>query len=109
MSDLEIKIAGVASFWDFQMPGMAMEELAECIQAINKVERAEHEYIMAEEKDPEVADAAWYTYNKRKDELKDEIRDVYISLRALIHHYDLEEDDIMNRVVKKLNKKFKED
>lgn len=106
MSDLEIKIAGVASFWDSRMPGMAMEECAEVIQAINKVERAEHEYIMAEEKDPEVADAAWYAYNKRKDELKDEIRDVYISLRALIHHYDLEEDDIMDRVVKKLDKKY---
>lgn len=105
MSDLEAKIAGVASFWNFQMPGMAMEELAECIQAINKVKRAAHEYIMAEEKDPEVASAALYTYNKRKDELKDEIRDVYISLRALMHHYDLE-DDIMDRVVKKLDKKY---
>lgn len=106
MTDLEIKIAGVASFWNFQMPGMAMEELAECIQAINKVKRAAHEYIMAEEKDPEVANAALYTYNKRKDELKDEIRDVYISLRALMHHYDLE-DDIMERVEKKLDKKYK--
>lgn len=108
MSDLEIKIAGVASFWDSRMPGMAMEECAEVIQAINKVERAEHDFIMAKEKDPEVVDAAyaaWYTYNKRKDELKDEIRDVYISLRALMHHYDLE-DDIMERVIKKLDKKY---
>lgn len=110
MSDLDVKIQDVANYWDYNMPIMAMEELAEAIQAISKVERANDEYIRAEETDnPEVADAAWNILNKRFDELKDEIRDVYISLRALMYTYRISEDDIMERVEKKLNKKYKED
>ena len=106
MSDLEIQIAGIASFWDFQMPGNAMEELAETIQAINKVERAQDEYTMAEDSgDKEKADEAWSRFLGRQEDLKNEIRDVYISLRALMHYYNLE-DDIMDRVVEKLNKKY---
>lgn len=106
MSDLDIQIAGVSAFWDFQMPGNAMEELAETIQAINKVERAQHEYKMAEDSgDEEKADMAYSKFLRRQDELKDEIRDVYISLRALMHYYNLD-DDIMDRVVEKLNRKY---
>lgn len=106
MSDLDIQIAGVASFWDYQMPGNAMEELAETIQAINKVERARHEYVIAEDSgDKGKADVAYSKFLGRREDLKNEIRDVYISLRALMHYYDLE-DDIMDRVVEKLNRKY---
>lgn len=106
MSDLDIQIADVASFWDFQMPGNAMEELAECIQAINKVERAQHEYVMAENsRDEEKADVAFSRVLDRQEDFKNEIRDVYISLRALMHYYNLD-DDIMDRVVEKLNRKY---
>lgn len=106
MSDLDIQIAGVASFWDYQMPGNAMEELAECIQAINKVERAQHKYVMAEDSgDKEIADVAYFKFLDRQEDFKNEVRDVYISLRALMHYYNLD-DDIMDRVVEKLNRKY---
>ena len=106
MSDLDIQIAGVASFWDYQMPGNAMEELAEAIQAINKVERAQHEYVMAENSgDEEKADVAYFKVLDCQENLSIEISDVYISLRALMHYYNLD-DDIMDRVVEKLNRKY---
>ena len=109
MSDLDVKIQDVANYWDYNMPMMAMEELAEAIQAISKVERANDVYIRSENtNEPKVADAAWRIVETRLDELKDEIRDVYISLRALMYRYNIE-DDIMERVEKKLNKKYKED
>jgi NTP pyrophosphatase (non-canonical NTP hydrolase) len=106
MSDLDAKIQDVANHWDYNMPIMAMEELAEAIQAISKVERASDEYIRAEETDPEVANAAWYMLSKRFDELKDEIRDVYISLKALMYRYQINEEDVMDKVVEKLNRKY---
>lgn len=107
MSDLDIQIAGVASFWDFQMPGNAMEELAETIQAINKVERAQYEYTMTEDlRDKGKADEAWSRFLDRKEDLKNEIRDVYISIKALMHMYEISEEDIMERVYNKLNKKY---
>lgn len=108
MSDLDVKIQDVANFWDFQMPGNAMEELAECIQAINKVERAHHEYAMTLGNDREVEDAAEYQYIKSLNDFKNEVRDVYISLKALMYHYELE-NDIMERVEKKLDKKYKKE
>jgi NTP pyrophosphatase (non-canonical NTP hydrolase) len=109
MSDLDIKIDGVTRFWKHKMPMMAMEECAEVIQAISKVERARDVYKEALEDDVEVADAANYQIGKRKDELKDEIRDIYISIRALMLYYGIDESDIMERVEVKLNKKYKED
>ena len=109
MSDLDVKIQDVANYWDYNMPMMAMEELAEAIQAISKVERANDVYIRAEQtNEPKVADSAWRIVKTRLDEFKDEVRDVYISLRALMYYYNIE-DDIMERVEKKLNKKYKED
>jgi NTP pyrophosphatase (non-canonical NTP hydrolase) len=109
MSDLDVKIQDVANYWDYNMPMMAMEELAEAIQAISKVERANDVYIRAENtNEPKVADAAWRIVERRMDELKDEIRDVYISLKALMYRYNIE-NDIMERVEEKLNKKYKED
>ena len=109
MSDLDVKIQEVADYWDYNMPMMAAEELAEAIQAISKVERANDEYIRAEGiDDPKVADAGWYMVEKCLDEFKDDIRDVYISIRALMYYYNIE-DDIMERVEEKLNKKYKED
>jgi len=109
MSDLDVKIQDVANYWDYNMPMMAMEELAEAIQAISKVERANDEYVRAEGTDnQEVANAAWRIVERRMDELKDEIRDVYISLKALMYRYNIE-NDIMERVEEKLNKKYKED
>ncbi len=103
MSDLDVKIQDVANYWNYKMPMMAMEELAETIQAISKVERCE------EDEDGFLTAKGNREYLIRLDELKDEIRDVYISLRALMYTYRISEDDIMERVEKKLNKKYKED
>lgn len=109
MSDLDAKIQDVANYWDYNMPMMAMEELAEAIQAISKVERANDVYVRVERNDnPKASDVAWRMVEKSLDELKDEIRDVYIALKALIYRYNIE-DDIMERVEEKLNKKYKED
>jgi NTP pyrophosphatase (non-canonical NTP hydrolase) len=109
MSDLDVKIQDVADYWGYKMPMMAMEELAEAIQAISKVERARDVFRETLENDIEVADAARYQIDKRKDELKDEIRDIYISMRALMLYYGIDESDVMERVEEKLNKKYKED
>ena len=109
MSDLDVKIQDVTDYWKHKMPMMAMEELSEVIQAISKVERARDVFREALEDDIEVADAARYQIDKRKDELKDEIRDIYISMRALMLYYGIDESDVMERVEKKLNKKYKED
>jgi NTP pyrophosphatase (non-canonical NTP hydrolase) len=110
MSDLDVKIQDVADYWNYKMPMMAMEELAEAIQAISKVERARHVFNReALEDGVEVADASYQKIDKRKDELKDEIRDIYISMRALMLYYGIDESDIMERVEEKLNKKYKED
>ena len=109
MSDLDVKIQDVTDFWKHKMPMMAMEELSEVIQAISKVERARDVFREALEDDVEVVDAARYQIDKRKDELKDEIRDIYISMRALMLYYGIDESDVMERVEEKLNKKYKED
>ena len=109
MSDLDVQIQDVTDFWKHKMPMMAMEELSEVIQAISKVERARDVFREALEDDIEVADAARYQIDKRKDELKDEIRDIYISMRALMLYYGIDESDVMERVEEKLNKKYKED
>lgn len=109
MSDLDVKIQDVTDFWKHKMPMMAMEELSEVIQAISKVERARDVFREAIENDVEVVDAARYQIDKRKDELKDEIRDIYISMRALMLYYGIDESDVMEKVEEKLNKKYKED
>ena len=116
MSDLDVKIQDVANYWDYNMPMMAVEECGEVIQAISKVERAigvkmaalKKVMITNDENDDKALMLASQNIDKRKEELKDEIRDVYISLRALMYYYNIE-DDIMERVEKKLNKKYKED
>ena len=109
MSDLDVKIQDVANYWDYNMPMMAMEELAEAIQAISKVERANDEFVRACEKGKEAEDKAWNKLNKCYDKFKDGVRDVYISLKALMYRYMIDESDIMERVEEKLNKKYKED
>lgn len=84
---------GVSKFWGARMPMMAMEELAECIQAISKCERKK-------------------TYDgfDAFNHLAEEIGDVYISLNALTWHYkeicpDLE-TKIQERINSKLSKKY---
>lgn len=75
----------VADFWKDKMPIMVMEEAGELIQAISKVER----------KRPNA-----------RENLCEEIRDMYISLAALINHYEIDGDLINFMVKTKLNKKY---
>lgn len=102
----EDEIKSVADHWGDKMPMMAMEECAEVIQAISKVERNTDIFRKCLESDPEVADAAQYQWSGSKDKLTDEIRDVYISMRALIYYYNLDEVKILEKVKTKLNKKY---
>lgn len=79
----------VNTYWGDKMPMMAMEELAELAQAISKFER-----------NPNSVDA--------QDNFLKECADVYISIAALMHRYELDPSDILDKVDEKLNKKYDE-
>lgn len=90
MTMMEIGFAcnKVAEFWGDKMPMMAMEEAGELIQAISKYERDKNDTT--------------------RQNLVNEIGDMWISLMALQSHY---EDGIMGdlidkRIEEKLNKKY---
>lgn len=73
----------VQKFWGDQFPMMCMEEAAELQQAISKVERYSNQ--------PE-----------RKENLKEEIRDVIICISGLMARYDITDTDINELIVNKL-------
>lgn len=83
--EVHSNIIAVNKYWGDQMPIMCMEELAELIQAISKRER----YCMS-----------------ATDGLKNEIADVYISLYAIMSHYDIDASEITELMNKKLKKKY---
>ena len=80
------KIKDVAKYWGNTMPIMAMEEAGELIQAISKYERN--------------------LSDEEKQNLIDEIGDMFISLHALIEHYDIDSSKVKLRIGKKLNKRY---
>lgn len=80
------KIKSVADFWGEKMPMMCMEECGELIQAISKVERK------------------GLNADTRKN-LKEEIRDNYISLMAIQQHYNITDAEIKEMISMKLNVK----
>lgn len=86
------RILGVQEFWHNKngknlVPIMVMEEAGELIQAISKMERK-----------PDNDEA--------RQNLIDEIGDMYICLGELIAEYDLTEDEIERRLYKKLRKEY---
>lgn len=80
------KTKHVEQFWGDRMPMMAMEECGELIQAISKIERKGR-------KPQQMAN------------LYEEIRDMYISLAAIQHHYGVRFDTIGEMIDDKLNTK----
>lgn len=74
--------------WGDKMPMMTMEEAGELIQAISKLERAEN-------RDKELV-----------DNVADEMADVLIAVCALSYRYGVSFSDVMNRVDKKLCKRY---
>lgn len=80
------KIKSVADFWDEKMPMLCMEECGELIQAVSKVER----------KGLDV---------DTERNLKEEIRDIYISLMAIQFHYNISDTEIEEMIGQKLDVK----
>ncbi len=78
----------VQKYWGNKMPMMLMEESGELIQAISKYERDKNA-------------------NTRQN-LIDEIGDMYISLMAIQLQYetDISPEEVEKRIEKKLNKKY---
>ena len=93
--------ADVASHWNELMPMMTMEECGELIQAISKYERfsvsshPDMDRIAIEDK-----------FDKFRNNLIEEIRDVYISLEALKIFYSIDDNELNSMIEKKLNKKY---
>lgn len=84
--NLQERTEDAEKFWGDRTPMMVIEELGELIQAISKHERKK--------------DSSSF------DNLKEEIRDVFISLGMLINHYnDMYCDDIADNIVEKLSEK----
>lgn len=95
------KFIDVAEFWGEKMPMLLMEECGELIQAVSKYER----YVSSEHPEED------YTKINNKaevlrDNLLEEIRDVYISLEAIKHFYEIDDNEMNGLIEKKLNKKY---
>lgn len=95
------KFIDVADYWGNNMPMLLMEECGELIQAVSKYER----YLNSKhpEKDSrEIEDER----EKIRDNLIEEIRDMYISLEAIKHLYSIDDNELNGLIEKKLNKKY---
>ena len=88
----------VANHWTFRMPMMAMEECGELIQAISKFERSST--FRETDNDKFVWDGT------KIENIIEEMADVFISCSALCHQYGISEDDIIEAIEKKLQKKY---
>ena len=81
----------VQSYWGHMLPMMSMEEAGELIQAISKYERKRKDVF---------PDAA-------KQDLIDEIGDMYICLMALQIRYTPEIANLDERIEKRIEKKLR--
>ncbi len=84
----------VTDYWQNLMPMNTCEEAGELVQAISKMERE----IKCKCRKEKIRDL--------KEELSKEIADMYISLRALMFYYGIEEDTIDRLAEKKLSKVY---
>lgn len=96
--ELRFKCIDVAGYWGDKMPMMAMEEAGELIRAISKLERSQSDGVrntlgMAE-------------YKQARKNLVDEIGDMFISLTALMEHYNIDDEEVDKRIETKLNKVY---
>lgn len=86
VENFEQSCKDVSEYWGDRMPMMLMEEAGELIQAVSKVERKGLDF--------------------EKQNLIDEIGDMYISLMAIRARYEISENDVEKRIEHKLNKKY---
>ena len=85
----------VGEFWGKKMPRMAIEELAELQKEICKYERlCEDTHI-----DP-------CELNILKDNVVREMADVFISIGALMHNYDIRDWELLISIDTKLDRKY---
>lgn len=100
------RIESVANYWGDRMPMMCMEEAGELIQAISKYERKKDYYESLGEDEVAEAKRALFERNVARKNLIDEIGDVYISLAAIMNHYDIDIQEVDKRINDKLNKVY---
>lgn len=86
----------VAKHWGNRMPMMCMEEAAELIQAISKMERIAG--LKPEETPLSEPD--------RKQDLIDEMGDILIAIEALKEYYDIPDAKVEMRIEEKLARKY---
>ena len=91
----EQKFIDVAEFWGNKMPILMMEECGKLIRAVSKYER----YLNLENGSDDKCEVL-------RDNLLEEIRDMYISLEAIKHLYSVDDNEINGLIEKKLNKKY---
>lgn len=89
----------VAEYWGDKMPMMAMEEMAELIKAMSKLERTVC-----------VGDIQNVTLNDKQKSawlnVIEEIGDVFISCKAIMCRYGISQELVDKRISDKLNKKY---
>lgn len=86
--EVETRCGEIATYWQDLLPMVTMEECGELIRAISKMERRDKE--------------------PNKQDIIDEMGDVFICMSALSHRYSISEDDILKRLDEKINKKYPE-
>ena len=91
----EQKFIDVAEFWGNKMPMLLMEECGELIQAVSKYER----YLNSDNGGDDECEVL-------RNNLLEEIRDMYISLEAIKYLYSVDDNEINGLIEKKLNKKY---
>lgn len=96
--ELRFKCIDVAGYWGNKMPMMTMEEAGELIQAISKLERSQSDGVR---NTLEMAE-----YKQARKNLVDEIGDMFISLTALMEHYNIDDEEVDKRIETKLNKVY---
>ena len=88
----------VEAYWNENMPMKAMEECGELIQAISKYEVFLN--TVSSEK------GAYQKCERLREQLMEELRDVYISLEAIKIQYNIDDNELNGLIEKKLKKKY---
>lgn len=101
---IDERIKNVSNYWAERTPMMCMEEAGELIQAISKYERKKDYYESLGEDEVAEAKRGRFEWNVARKNLIDEIGDVYISLAAIMDHYDIYIHEVDKRINDKLNK-----
>ena len=90
------KVTNNLKYWGDLFPMMAMEECGELIQAISKMERFKSGHL------PKYADHEM----SYKEDLLEEIRDVYMVLATLQVLYGIEDEDVQKAINEKIDRKY---